>query len=96
MSEREPFYHSPYLNDHSPYLGDQSSLLFMASNVCRHMLPMFLEPGAHHPQADSFPVGGGQDAQQVVPPMPINPYPSTHSPVTTSGLQRPSMTLNWT
>jgi hypothetical protein len=49
MSEREPFYHSPYLNDHSPYLGDQSSLLFMASN------------------ADSFPVGGGQDAQQWSP-----------------------------
>jgi hypothetical protein len=85
MSEREPYYY--------PY--DHPSLLFMAPDVCRHTLFMFLDFGAHHPQHDSFPVGGGQDAQQVFPPMPINPYPSTHSLVTTSGLQRPSMTGNW-
>jgi hypothetical protein len=42
MSEREPYYYPPYLNDHS-------SLLFMA------------------PDHDSFPVGGGQDAQQWSP-----------------------------
>ena len=88
MSEREPYYYHPYLNDNP-------SLLFMADNVCRHMLFMFLDPGANCPQSDSLPVGGGQDAQQVVSPMPINLYPSTHPLVTTSGLQRPSMNGNW-
>lgn len=75
MSEREPYYY------HSPYLNDHSSLLFMAPEVCRHTLFIFLDPGAHHYQSDSFPVGGGQDPQQVVPPMPINPYPPLTSPL---------------
>jgi hypothetical protein len=81
MSERESYYYPPY---------DQASLLFMTPDVCRHMLPMFLDPGAHHPQSDSFPAGGGQDAQQVVPPMPIDPYPSTHSqlPLVVSNVPR--------
>ena len=71
MSEREPYYYSPYLSDNS-------SLLFMAPDVCRHTLLVFIEPGANNPQSDSFPVGGGQDAQQVVSLMPVNPYPSTY------------------
>ncbi len=42
--------------------------------------------GAHHPQSDSFPVGGGQDPRQVVLLTPINPHPSTHIWFTTGDL----------
>ena len=69
MSEREPYYYP------SPFLNDQSSLLFMGPDVCRHTLYMSIDPSAHQTQSDPFPVGGGQDAQQVVPSCI-----STHNP----------------